>query len=216
MTLSSAILPIMGGVLDRELEARGFEEVAMVNESIIVRLMYARPDNFTGRVLYTPDMLEKAWLHHDAAVALGRAQEALDKAAPGVRLLVKDAARPMSVQKKMYRAVAGTPKARYVANPAKGGGLHNFGLAVDITLADADGHELPMGTPVDHLGPEANIDREPELVARGAISETERQNRLLLRRVMREAGFRTIRTEWWHFNLCTLATAKSRYRLIEF
>lgn len=206
----------MGGVLDRELEARGFEEIAMVNESIIVRLMYARPDNFTGRVLYTPDMLEKAWLHHDAAVALGRAQEALDKAAPGVRLLVKDAARPMSVQKKMYRAVAGTPQARYVANPAKGGGLHNFGLAVDITLADADGHELPMGTPVDHLGPEANIDREPELVARGAISETERQNRLLLRRVMREAGFRTIRTEWWHFNLCTLATAKSRYRLIEF
>ncbi len=216
MTLITMAPSAMAGELDRELEARGFKEVSGIDESIIVRLMYARADNFTGRVLYTPDLLEKAWLHPDAAAALGRAQAELDKVAPGMRLLVKDAARPMSVQKKMFRSVAGTPMARYVANPAKGGGLHNFGLAVDITLADADGNELPMGTPVDHLGPEANIDRETELVARGTISETERQNRLLLRRVMRAAGFSTIRTEWWHFNLCPLSTAKSRYRLIDF
>lgn len=32
------------------------------------------------------------------------------------------------------------------------------------------------------------------------MSETERQNRLLLRKVMKEAGFRALPSEWWHFN----------------
>ncbi|WP_289760854.1 hypothetical protein [uncultured Duncaniella sp.] len=66
---------------------------------------------------------------------------------PGYRLLVKDAARPMSVQRRMFNAVKGTSKANYVANPAKGGGLHNYGLAVDVTIEDAQGNELDMGTP---------------------------------------------------------------------
>ncbi|MCM1163884.1 MAG: M15 family metallopeptidase [Muribaculaceae bacterium] len=202
--------------LDSVLSRRGYRDVESLDRNIVVRLMYARADNFTGRVLYKPDVLSRAWLHPDAAAALQKAQKILSEVAPGTRLLVKDAARPMSVQRSMFDAVKGTPKANYVANPARGGGLHNFGLAVDITLADSDGRELPMGTQVDHLGVEANIDREQQMVANGIISETERQNRLLLRRVMREAGFRTIRTEWWHFNLCSLQEAKSRYKLIDF
>lgn len=202
--------------LDSVLSTRGYVDVAGISPDIIVRLMYARDDNFTGHILYKPEVLSRAWLHPDAALALGKAQRILSREAPGTRLLVKDAARPMSVQRSMFNSVKGTPKARYVANPAKGGGLHNFGLAVDITLADSEGRELPMGTPVDHLGVEANIDKEQQLVRQGTISETERQNRLLLRRVMREAGFRTIRTEWWHFNLCPLSVARQKYKLIDF
>lgn len=202
--------------LDSILAARGYVDVSTISPDILVRLMYAREDNFTGHLLYEPEVLSRAWLHPDAAVALGNAQAILAREAPGTRLLVKDAARPMSVQRSMFSSVKGTPKANYVANPSKGGGLHNFGLAVDITLADARGNELPMGTPVDHLGPEANIDREQQLVRQGVISETERQNRLLLRRVMRQAGFRTIRTEWWHFNLCPLSVARQKYKLIDF
>ena len=79
--------------------------------------------------------------------------------------------------------------APYVSNPARGGGLHNYGLAVDITIVDASGHELPMGTKIDHLGPEANIHREKQLVAQGKITEAARQNRILLRRVMKAGGF---------------------------
>lgn len=208
-------LSLSGGTLDSRLEQNGYIDVATVSPRIIVSLMYARDDNFTGKLLYTPDLLTRAYLHSDAAKALGKAQAILDSLAPGTRLLVKDAARPMAVQRRMFDAVKGTPKARYVANPAKGGGLHNCGIAVDITLADSEGRELPMGTPVDHLGVEANIDREEELVRRGVISETERQNRLLLRRVMRAAGFKTIRTEWWHFNLLPLREARLRYPLIQ-
>ncbi|MFQ8826672.1 MAG: M15 family metallopeptidase [Alistipes sp.] len=57
---------------------------------------------------------------------------------------------------------------------------------------------LPMGTPFDYFGQEAHIDREDELVAQGRITQQELDNRLLLRKVMRQAGFRPLRSEWWH------------------
>ena len=65
-----------------------------------------------------------------------------------------------------------------------GGGLHNYGLAVDISILDENGKPLPMGTKVDHLGIEAHITNERSLVQRGKITKQERENRLLLRRVM--------------------------------
>ena len=205
---------LTAATLEETFVERGYVDVATLSPDIMVSLMYARDDNFTGKVLY--DGLDKAWLHPDAAKAVADAQRRLSALRPGYRLLIKDAARPMSVQRRMFNAVKGTSKANYVANPAKGGGLHNYGVAVDITIADADGKELDMGTQVDHLGVEANIDREAELVRRGVMTENARQNRLLLRRVMKEAGFSTIRTEWWHFNLVSKARAREKYRLLDF
>ena len=205
---------LTAATLEETFVERGYVDVATLSPDIMVSLMYARDDNFTCKVLY--DGLDKAWLHPDAAKAVADAQRRLSALRPGYRLLIKDAARPMSVQRRMFNAVKGTSKANYVANPAKGGGLHNYGVAVDITIADADGKELDMGTQVDHLGVEANIDREAELVRRGVMSENARQNRLLLRRVMKEAGFSTIRTEWWHFNLVSKARAREKYRLLDF
>ena len=205
---------LTAATLEETFVERGYVDVATLSPDIMVSLMYARDDNFTGKVLY--DGLDKAWLHPDAAKAVADAQRRLSALRPGYRLLIKDAARPMSVQRRMFNTVKGTSKANYVANPAKGGGLHNYGVAVDITIADADGKELEMGTQVDHLGVEANIDREAELVRRGVMTENARQNRLLLRRVMKEAGFSTIRTEWWHFNLVSKARAREKYRLLDF
>ena len=205
---------LTAATLEETFVERGYVDVATLSPDIMVSLMYARDDNFTGKVLY--DGLDKAWLHPDAAKAVADAQRRLSALRPGYRLLIKDAARPMSVQRRMFNPGKGTSKANYVANPAKGGGLHNYGVAVDITIADADGKELDMGTQVDHLGVEANIDREAELVRRGVMTENARQNRLLLRRVMKEAGFSTIRTEWWHFNLVSKARAREKYRLLDF
>lgn len=211
------MLPFVSPLSAQSLASRmsdfGLVDVGRMDSTIQVNLMYAADSNFTGVVLY--DDLREAYLHPEAAEAVLKAQNELHALFPGYNLLVKDAARPMSVQKKMFRAVQGTPKANYVANPAKGGGLHNYGLAVDITIADENGNELPMGTPVDHLGPEANIDREEQMVARGVISETERQNRLLLRRVMTAAGFKPLRTEWWHFNLVSKRQAQAKYKLLD-
>lgn len=136
------------------------------------------------------------------------------EAAPIFTYTATDAARPMSVQKKMWNVVKGTSKYKYVSNPNRGGGLHNYGLAVDISIQDSLGQPLPMGTQVDHLGVEAHITDENELVHNGKMSETERQNRILLRKVMKEAGFRALPSEWWHFNFCSRDVAKQKYKLI--
>lgn len=174
--------------------------------------MYARADNFTGKVLYKD--LREAYLHPDAMRGLSRAQQELKRLHPGYRLIVYDAARPMSVQQQMWNVVQGTSKDIYVSNPAHGGGLHNYGLAVDISVLDKKGQPLPMGTKVDHLGREAHITNEEDLIKRGKITKQERQNRLLLRRVMRSAGFRALPSEWWHFNWCSRQEAKKRYKII--
>lgn len=194
------------------LDSLGLINISDLDSTFLVELIYTRPDNFTGQVLY--DDLREAYLYPKAAHALVRAHEILKRQHPAYRLIIYDAARPMSVQKKMWDVVKGTPKYKYVSNPTHGGGLHNYGLAVDIGMADSLGRPLPMGTEVDHLGEEAHITGEAELVRLGKISEEERENRLLLRKVMREAGFRALPSEWWHFNLCSRDEARRNYKLI--
>lgn len=213
--ISLSLLSVARGEsLMEQMSKAGLVDILSVDPTVAVRLMYARDDNFTGKILYKD--LDRAMLCPQAAKAVARAQKDLTALRPGYRLLVKDAARPMSVQRSMFDAVKGTPKAGYVANPSKGGGLHNYGMAVDITIIDPDGNEIDMGTPVDHLGVEANIDREEQLVSSGFMSPEALVNRRLLRRVMTSAGFRTIRTEWWHFNFVTLAHARANCRRLDF
>lgn len=196
----------------RQLDSLGFRNIAEADSTIAIDLMYARADNFTGEVLY--DDLHEAYLHPDALESLLLAQRLLRELHTGYRLVVYDAARPMSVQQRMWDKVKGTSRYRYVSNPARGGGLHNYGLAVDLSILDANGCPLPMGTPVDHLGPEAHITDEAQLVEAGKLTSTERANRQLLRRVMKEAGFRPLPSEWWHFNRVSRAVAKEKYRVI--
>ena len=138
----------------------------------------------------------------------------MDKLYPGYSLIIYDAARPMSVQQKMWNVVKGTSQNIYVSNPARGGGLHNYGLAVDVSIADEKGNPLPMGTKVDHLGKEAHIDTEAAMVQQGIMTAQERKNRLLLRRVMTDAGYKPLRSEWWHFNYRSREEAKRNYKVI--
>lgn len=80
----------------------------------------------------------------------------------------------------------------YVTPPAQGS-MHSRGAAVDLTLVDAKGVELDMGTPYDFFGEKAHTDytKLPAKVL---------ENRRLLREAMEAAGFKGIRTEWWHFS----------------
>ena len=201
------------GKTAESLEKQGLVDVRKLDKSIFVSLMYARADNFTGSVLYGD--LREAYLHPQAAEALVKALRRLKALRPDLSLKVYDAARPMTIQQRMWDKVKNTPKDFYVSNPAHGGGLHNYGLAVDITLCDLRGDSLPMGTRVDAMTPLSHIDREAELVAARRISRQAQLNRELLRSVMQFAGFRPLRTEWWHFNFRTRAQAKKYYRVIE-
>ena len=198
----------------KRMAEQGMVDVLSVDSTIQVSLMYSRADNFTGKVLYTD--LREAYLHPKAAAAVAKAQQALKKLRPELSLKIYDATRPMSVQQKMWNAVAGTSKNIYVSNPRNGGGMHNYGLAVDITLCKAaTGDTLDMGTKVDFLGSYAHIDNEAALVSRHIITKEAKQNRELLRKVMTEAGFKPLKTEWWHFNLVSRAEAKAHYKAIK-
>jgi D-alanyl-D-alanine dipeptidase len=198
----------------RRLDSLGYVNVVSLDSTIAVQLAYATADNFTGEVLY--DNLTEAYLLPEAAEKLVQAHRWLREQRPGCRFIVYDAARPMEVQRRMWQVAVRQGKSYYVANPARGGGLHNYGAAVDLSILDERGAPLPMGTGYDHLGPESNTDRESALVSAGKLTPAELENRLLLRRAMRSAGFRTVTSEWWHFNLCSRAEAIQRYEVIEF
>ena len=195
------------------LERRGYVNIQKADPSIFVSLMYSRADNFTGEVLYTD--LREAYLHPKAAEALVKAQKRLRQLRPDLSLKVYDAARPMSIQQKMWDKVKNTPKYFYVSNPARGGGLHNYGMAVDLTLCTLKGDSIPMGTKIDYMGAAAHINKEASLVASGRISREAQANRRLLREVMAYAGFKPLRTEWWHFNYVSRAVAKKYYKVIK-
>jgi D-alanyl-D-alanine dipeptidase len=199
---------------DAKMKDMGLIDVNFWEPSIQVYLVYATKDNFTGKPLYN-SKLTKAWLHPKAAKKLLHAQDILRKERPDLSILIYDAARPMEVQREMGEWAKKTKNEYYVADPDKGGGLHNYGMAVDVTLVEEKGEWLPMGTPFDFFGPEANIDKEEDLVKRRRITPSEFKNRRLLRKIMTQAGFKTIKSEWWHFNACSRDEAQAKYLLIE-
>ena len=197
----------------RSMERQGMVNVQRIDPTIQVSLMYSRPDNFTGRVLY--DDLREGYLHPKAAKALAIAQQRLKALRPDLSLIIFDATRPMSIQQKMWDVVKNTPKYFYVSNPARGGGMHNYGMAVDISICRENGDTIPMGAKVDHMSDLSHIDHEDVLVAKKRMTAEARANRQLLREVMAAGGFMPIRTEWWHFNLCSRAEAKRLYKVIK-
>lgn len=200
-------------VTEQRLLALGLVDVQMLDPTIRVHLVYSTEDNFLGRVMYSD--IHRALLHPMMAAKVVAAQQALHQERPDLDLLILDAARPLSVQYQMFHVVAGTPQNRYVANPKKGPGMHNYGAAVDVTLVDHEGNWLPMGSDFDHFGPESHIDNEAHLLATGKIAQEEYDNRRLLRRIMRQQGLLPLTSEWWHFNLMTTAQARRTLRAIE-
>lgn len=161
-------------------------------------LKYASADNFMSRDMYSP--LDCAWLHRDAAIALESVITALASLRPEVTLCVLDALRPQRVQQAMWNALAGTPLTQYLA-PPEIGSIHSFGMAVDVTLLDAHGDELDMGTPFDDMSELSHPALEGGFVSSGDLRNEHLAHRHLLRQVMLHAGFHGISTEWWHFDL---------------
>ena len=194
-----------------DMEKLGLIDVRTLDFNIRVVLPYSSSDNFTGQVLY--ESSQYAYLQPDVAAMLAKASKLLREKYPKYYLLVMDAARPLSVQQKMWDAVKGTPNNIYVANPRKTG-LHNYGAAVDVTITNEYGVELDMGTPFDFFGLEAQPAKEAEMLKQRKLTQEQLDNRQILRNVMNKAGFITYQREWWHFNACNLAEAKNKYKVI--
>jgi len=169
-----------------ETAAHGLVPLETVQPPCLAEVRYATRHNFTGQVLYP---LPRVFLHRDTARALARVQRDLQKR--GLGLKVWDAYRPLSVQWKMWNLIRDE---RYVSNPAKNQGRHTRGTAVDVTLVDKLGRELPMPSDFDDFSDRAHRDY------RGGTRE-QRRNREILEAVMMKHGFVGYPTEWWHFDL---------------
>ena len=200
--------------IEKDLERIGLQNVGEEIPGVEVYMVYATPYNFMGRVLYKG--LDEAYLVPEAMEKLKKANELLRKKRLDLHLVVYDAARPRSIQEQMWKVVENTELQDFVANPNKsGGGPHNYGVAVDVTLVDCTGHPIPMGSEYDYFGDRSRVDLEVQLIESGEINQRELKNRQLLREVMTEAGWLVEPSEWWHFNAMPLAEASQRLSVIK-
>jgi zinc D-Ala-D-Ala dipeptidase len=183
-------------------------------DGIAIDLRYASPDNFVGRDLYGD--LDCQWLHRDAAAGLQRVVRSLrvQHQQPEHTLLVLDALRPHRVQELLWQHLKDTPLRQYLADPARGS-IHSFGMAVDVTLLDAHGNELDMGTGFDDLSELSHPALEAQHLAAGRLSQAQVNHRIMLRQAMTAGGFHGISSEWWHFDFGNRALVRANYERID-
>jgi D-alanyl-D-alanine dipeptidase len=159
-------------------------ELNKIVPDLILDVRYATENNFTKRRLYP---VARVFLVRSAAVRLAQVQRDLRR--EGLRLKVYDGYRPLAVTKVMWDLIHDE---RYVADPAKGS-RHNRGAAVDVTLLDGAGRELPMPTGYDDFSERAHRNYP-------GLSSERLRNRATLERAMARRGFVGLPTEWWHFD----------------
>lgn len=145
--------------------------------------------------------------------AFERLQKAASFLPAGYRLLVFDAWRPYAVQKGLYDTYYEqlhkqnpqwsaeklaeetrfyvSPPSTDIMNPS----VHASGGAVDVTITDADGNMLDMGTAFDDFTSLANTAAFEQ-----SDNETVRNNRRMLYNCMLAAGFTNLPSEWWHYD----------------
>jgi D-alanyl-D-alanine dipeptidase len=201
--------------LEKTLIDQGLVDIEKVIPGIKVELKYSTEDNFFGKDVYGDHI--RCYLQPVVAEMLGKAQESLKKDYPNLTLLVYDGVRPLSVQQILWDSLdkPDSIKPLYVSDP-KIGGLHNFGVAVDLTIFDTEsGKVLDMGTSYDFFGYPAYPDRELQMLAEGKITRAQVANREILRKVMKGAGFTGIGSEWWHFNAFSRKEAGEKFELIK-
>ncbi len=154
---------------------------------VILDLRYAGTNNFMKQKLYPS--ITTTYLRKPAADSLAAIQKILNEMGFGLKIF--DAYRPYSITEKMWEPVKDD---RYAADPKKGSG-HNRGAAVDLTLINLKtGKELDMGTGFDNFSDTAHH-------AFTNLPEDVLQNRLLLKKIMEQHGFKALDTEWWHYYL---------------
>lgn len=217
---------------DAKMQEYNLVDISALNSDILVNLKYSTTDNFVGVDMYGD--LEAAYFEHDFALKVVEAQRILQDRYPEYTLLIYDAARPIGVQRAMRNRVEGTEFEDFVADGTRGG-RHNYGVAVDLTIATLDGTPLDMGTGFDDFTEAAFVKGTADssdpatrtlqvyrdyingMVKRGIISAEAAANRILLVEVMHKAGLFPYRREWWHFEeIISMSATRNKYRLLDF
>ena len=171
--------------IEKEKDTNALVNVKRYSRDLVFDMKYATADNFLKKKVYP---CEVCLLRVKTVKKLLQAnKEFLEK---GYRIKLFDCYRPIAIQKEMWKLV---PNSNYVANP-KTGSMHNKGNAVDVTLVDVNGVELPMGTAFDYFGEEAKHSYQN-------LPDTVIANRKWLKLVMEKNNFSSLNTEWWHYSL---------------
>lgn len=173
---------------------------------VILEIRYYSTFNFIGDRIDGYEM-PLALLTREAATALKSVSDDLLKS--GYRLKIFDAYRPQKAVDHFVRWAKDLndtrmkkyfyPELDKSAIIPKGYVLehsgHSRGSTVDLTLFDMrSAKELDMGGPFDYFGELSHPDYTK-------ITETQYNNRMILRSAMTKHGFFPIDVEWWHFTL---------------
>jgi D-alanyl-D-alanine dipeptidase len=192
----SIVMLIGGSSIEVTSDDKDFVNIESMSNEFILDMKYATSNNFLKEKVYS---CAKCFVRKEVAEALIKANNEL--LTQGYRIKFFDCYRPYSVQKKMWKIF---PNPGYVADP-KGGSIHNRGAAVDISLVRSGGGHVDMGTKFDHFGKEAHHSYR-------SLSPTVLGHRKLLKETMQKYGFKTIRTEWWHYNF----KGNTKYEISDF
>ncbi|MET8233926.1 M15 family metallopeptidase [Micromonospora sp. NPDC005298] len=208
----------------------GFVVLSDVDPRIRTDIRYAGAHNFVGRpiagyheplCLLTRQAAEALRRAQDAALAGGHSLKVYDCYRPqsAVDDFVAWSKRP-GEQQTRAEFYPDVPKDRLFADGYVGAPTaHSRGSTLDLTLVDEpaasqppyragqplvactaprgqrfDDNSIDMGTGFDCFDPRAHT-------ADSRITGTARENRLLLRRLMTDAGFVNYDREWWHYRL---------------
>lgn len=182
----------------------GFVYVKDYVPDVIEDIRYSTDNNFMGAVVNG--------YKSNAAIITKKAAEKLKEAADEFRaegyvIKIYDAYRPQKAVDHFVRWAKTADqknKAAYYPDIAKKNLFpryiatksgHSKGSTLDLTICDAQTKkELDMGSHFDYFGSKSHT------MWNGATKE-QRNNRLLLKRVMEKHGFINYANEWWHYTL---------------
>ncbi|MDR3281342.1 MAG: L,D-transpeptidase family protein [Synergistaceae bacterium] len=183
-----------------------FIAVTDVIPDAVLDIRYAGENNFVGEPIdgYRAPV---AILSLEAALSLRNAADSLRR--QGYAIKIFDAYRPASAVAHFVRWGRDLSDLRkkslfypdtdksllfkkgYIATRSG----HSRGGTVDLTIVrTATGEEVDMGSPFDYFG---DISHMSSPLVSGAQAE----NRKILKSAMERAGFKALRTEWWHFTM---------------
>lgn len=184
---------------------KGFVHVQELIPDIGLEIRYFGSDNFVGRPVdgyEAPVAISTV----EAARALKQVQEELKL--KKMRLIIFDAYRPQRAVDHFIRWAKDTDdtltKTKYYPNIKKkdlfrlnyiaAKSSHSRGSTFDVSIVDENGKKIDMGTTFDYFGPESWPKSD-------LVTEEQRDNRMILRKLMVKHGFKPYAEEWWHFTL---------------
>lgn len=195
----------------------------LVKVMVLPNRLYIKPMYYIQKI---PDSIGFIYLRQEAYSRLKRALQLLPNE---YSLILYDGFRPIQVQQAIYKLFSEDLKKRnpelgqrqlheetikFVALPSVEPlrtSPHITGGAIDLTLGDANGNELDLGTVFDEIS-----DKSATRYFESHLTENEvaLKNRRILYNCMISVGFNNYDAEWWHYDYGNVSWARREGSII--